>query len=116
MTLALPPRSACCCSRPKQDSHGTEQAKLRHGGGEQQRCMETGLCKSRMLRAAGMMWTDQKELPNKGEGEGGTTKPTEDFIGQPAPQVAVPGGPGMRRGLSLCSVIKSEWCKRHVDP
>lgn len=37
-------------------------------------------------------------------------------MGQPAPRVAVPGGPGTRRGLSLCSVIKSEWCKRRADP
>lgn len=37
-------------------------------------------------------------------------------MGQPAPWVAVPGCPGVRRGLSLCSVIKSEWCKRHIDP
>lgn len=36
-------------------------------------------------------------------------------MGQPALQVAVPGGPGTRRGLSLHSVIKSEWCKRHAD-
>lgn len=35
---------------------------------------------------------------------------------QPAPWVAVPGSLGTRRGLSSCSVIKSELCKRHMDP
>lgn len=68
MTLALPPLSAWCCRRPKQDSHGTEQAKHRHRGGEEQRCMEIGLCKVRTVRTARMMWTDQEELPNKGQG------------------------------------------------
>lgn len=37
-------------------------------------------------------------------------------MGQPATQVAVPGGLGTKRGLSLHNVIKSQWCKRHVDP
>lgn len=32
-------------------------------------------------------------------------------MGQPAPWVAVPGSLGTRRGLSSCSVIKSELCK-----
>lgn len=30
--------------------------------------MEIGLCKARTLRAAGMKWTDQEELPSKQEG------------------------------------------------
>lgn len=60
--------SAWCCRRPKRDSHRTEQAKLKLGGGEEERCMEIGLCKARTLRAAGMKWTDQEELSSKQEG------------------------------------------------
>lgn len=30
--------------------------------------MTVGLCKARTLRAAGMIWTDQEELPSKGKG------------------------------------------------
>lgn len=75
--------------------------------------MEIGLCK---VTAAGIMWTDQEELPSKGEGWERTTKPTEDMMVQPAPWRAMPGGFGTRRGLSLCSVIKSEWCKKCADP